>query len=553
MPVLGTLPDDKAKLVGLYVAENSKYQTNLSRLNLFKTRAQNPNEPADVRAEARDQYNKLKKTVDAGRKKLEQIQDSVDKLEGGKELTKVQDEYKDLVEQKSLLIDPNDPLAAEIDAKIEKLVKPFQNAYSKVVGTRVSETVARTNLLGKKVPGFGTPQDGGQTPTITPQAETVTPPPAKSASGKKVSTGKKTVEAAQLPNEPAYTVNPVTGERIKVSDIKPATGEKTTPVTVGPNVISPAAKENAAATIAEQFGLSETLFKNIDSLKNIFEEYTRPGSGMTDDELRRRIRNDVWYKKNSKEIKTRFVQYYNYRDLQESGQADGSTDYEQQIASIERQLEKRAAEIGSAAANDPVAIRKAAENIYLTNKEDDKTFIDDFLAASIKPVAGMIGGKVTEGYSGTALTNYNTLVKAARDNGFQVSDILPGGATEAQVLQGIASGKIDVNRVVADARKLAAQGQPQYVRDLLAQGYNLSQVFQPYRQTMATILDIGDPDQIDLNDPLLRSAITDKGDMNLYDFKKALRQDNRWQYTTQAKEDVSTAALKVLRDFGFQG
>ena len=165
----------------------------------------------------------------------------------------------------------------------------------------------------------------------------------------------------------------------------------------------------------------------------------------------------------------------------------------------------------------------------------------------------MIGGKVTEGYSGAALQNYNALLKAARDNGFKISDIIPGGANEQQVLQGIASGKIDINRIAADARKLAAQGQPQYVRDLLAQGYNLDQIFKPYRQTMAAVLEIGDPDQIDLNDPLLRSAITDKGDMNLYDFKKALRQDNRWQYTEQAKADVSNAAFKVLRDFGFQG
>jgi hypothetical protein len=52
---------------------------------------------------------------------------------------------------------------------------------------------------------------------------------------------------------------------------------------------------------------------------------------------------------------------------------------------------------------------------------------------------------------------------------------------------------------------------------------------------------------------LLRSAITDKGDMNIYDFKKALRADSRWQYTEQARQDVSTAALQVLRDFGFQG
>jgi hypothetical protein len=274
---------------------------------------------------------------------------------------------------------------------------------------------------------------------------------------------------------------------------------------------------------------------------------------MTDAEFVRRINDDIWYKKNSKGIKQRFVQYYNYRDLQESGQADGSTQYEQDIEKITRSLKKRAVEIGSAAANDPTALRQAAENLYLTNKETDTTYIDDFLASSIKTVAGMIGGKVTEGYSGAALQNYNALVKAARDNGFQVSDILPGGANEQQVLQGIASGNIDIKRVVAEALKLAAQGQPQYVRDLLAQGYNLSQIFQPYRQTMATVLELPDADQIDLNDPLLRTAITDKGDMNLYDFKKALRQDNRWQYTEQAKADVSNAALQVLRDFGFQG
>jgi hypothetical protein len=224
-----------------------------------------------------------------------------------------------------------------------------------------------------------------------------------------------------------------------------------------------------------------------------------------------------------------------------------------QISKIEAALKKRAVQLGSAAANDPAALRKAAENLYITNRSTDESFITDFLAASIKPIAGMIGGKVTEGYSGQALDDYTELLKTARDNGFQISDILPGGTNEQQVLQGIASGKIDINRVAQDARKLAAQGQPQYVRDLLSQGYNLSQVFAPYRQTMAAILEIDDPNSIDLNDPLLRSAITDKGDMNIYDFKKALRADSRWQYTEQARQDVSTAALQVLRDFGFQG
>lgn len=552
MPVLGTLPDEKRKLLGKYAVENSKYQTSLGKLSLYKTRAQNPNEPADVRAQALAEYNKLKKTTDAARRKLEDIKDQVDKLEGGKELTKIQEKYRDLVEQKDLLVDPNDPLAADIDAKIEELVKPFQNAYSKVVGARVSETVARTNLLGKKIPGFGEPTKG----QATAQKPVVTTPPPIAGADKEKTTGVTPPPSGT----PGKTGSGDKGN-IKVADQIPLdtqTFESTfttggVPAGYVPSEEAGAKRVTTAGDIAERYGLSEALFKNVPSLKAIFEDYVNPKKKMTDDEFIRRIRNDVWYKKNSAGIKQRFVQYYNYRDLQETGQETGTTQYEQDIEKIVRSLEKRAVEIGSAAANDPRALRQAAENLYLSNKEDDTTYIDDFLAASIKPIAGMIGGKVTEGYSGAALQNYNALVQAARDNGFQVSDILPGGANEQQVLSGIASGKIDINRVIADARKLAAQGQPQYVRDLLAQGYNLAQVFQPYRQTMATVLEIGDPDQIDLNDPLLRSAITDKGDMNLYDFKKALRQDNRWQYTEQAKADVSNAALNVLRDFGFQG
>jgi len=39
----------------------------------------------------------------------------------------------------------------------------------------------------------------------------------------------------------------------------------------------------------------------------------------------------------------------------------------------------------------------------------------------------------------------------------------------------------------------------------------------------------------------------------LFDFKRTLRQDNRWQYTQSARDEVSSGALKVLQDFGFMG
>ena len=69
---------------------------------------------------------------------------------------------------------------------------------------------------------------------------------------------------------------------------------------------------------------------------------------------------------------------------------------------------------------------------------------------------------------------------------------------------------------------------------------------------MSRILEL-DEGQIDLLDPTLRMGINEKGDVNLYDYEKALRQDSRWQYTGNAREAVSDGALTVLRNFGFQG
>jgi hypothetical protein len=69
---------------------------------------------------------------------------------------------------------------------------------------------------------------------------------------------------------------------------------------------------------------------------------------------------------------------------------------------------------------------------------------------------------------------------------------------------------------------------------------------------MARILEIN-PESISLNDPTLRSAIGADKEVTLYDYQRMLRKDLRWQYTDNARQDVSDSALTVLRNFGFQG
>lgn len=318
--------------------------------------------------------------------------------------------------------------------------------------------------------------------------------------------------------------------------------------------------DEALANVQEKYNLPDILFSNVKSLGNLLDRYVNAKKygkdGIADiNKFVELVKIDPWYRQNSGEIKARYLQKFNYDDLVKSGQAKGTTDYEQQIAKITNNLIKKARELGSAV--DEGQLKLIAEDLYIHNQDADDSVVTRRLVSGIRPIAGMIAGKITEDYSGLALQNYQGLQAIAKRNGFKLEDILPRGvdgkpATAQETLQRLALGELDPTRLEQDVRKLAAVGQPQFVRDLLGQGIDLEEIYSPYRKTMARILEL-DEGQIDLTDPTLRMGINDKGDVNLYDYSKALRQDSRWQYTGNAREEVSDAALTVLRNFGFQG
>jgi len=110
----------------------------------------------------------------------------------------------------------------------------------------------------------------------------------------------------------------------------------------------------------------------------------------------------------------------------------------------------------------------------------------------------------------------------------------------------------DINLVANDIRKLAAIGQPDNIKKLIDQGIDLSTIYDPYRKLMGGVLEIN-PNSISLNDPTLRMAIGPEKEMSLYEYERALRKDNRWQYTDQARGEAADVAKTVLKDFGFMG
>jgi len=281
--------------------------------------------------------------------------------------------------------------------------------------------------------------------------------------------------------------------------------------------------------------------------------------GWDNEKFLAKARLTPWWQKNADSVRTKIVNREKYNDLLKAGEDVKNTEYGMYLSKQMRSIKAQAREIAGVTLTDEQA-QSVAQKIYDGNLEDDPLAINALIVPFIGKTTSIVGtGTGQTGFGGQALQNYQTLQSIAKANGFSLKDVLPnvsaitaGGDLETAVLRGLADGSIDINRVAQDARMLAAQGQPKYVRDLLGQGYDLEAIYAPYRRTMATELEL-DPNEIDLNDSTLRMAISDKGDMNLYDFKKALRQDNRWQYTGTAKEEVSNAALKVLQDFGFQG
>jgi hypothetical protein len=318
--------------------------------------------------------------------------------------------------------------------------------------------------------------------------------------------------------------------------------------------------DQALANVQEKYNLPDILFSNVKSLGTLLDRYVNAKKygkdGIADiNKFVELVKIDPWYRQNSGEIKTRYLQKFNFDDLTKSGQARGTTDYEQQIAKITNNLLTQARKLGSAL--DEGQAKLIAEDLYIHNQDTDESVVTRRLVSGIRPIAGMVAGRITEDYSGLALQNYQGLQAIAKRNGFKLADILPrdaaGKPMSAQdTLQRLALGELDPTRLEQDVRKLAAVGQPQFVRDLLGQGIDLEEVYAPYKKTMARILEL-DESQIDLTDPTLRMGINEKGDVNLYDYSKALRQDSRWQYTGNAREEVSDAALTVLRNFGFQG
>jgi len=336
--------------------------------------------------------------------------------------------------------------------------------------------------------------------------------------------------------------------------------------TTGTKTATGAEDINAIYTLARsKYGNVDSIFLYDPELKQLLiDAVGDPATAQDDmnaDEFARRlgasdwaIRNATSYAKRDAERReyTETLDKYNQQlqlaDTQDKkdvilskiGQLNTTSTYARGLASAKAYIESVAS--GLTGTMSPERLDAFVKRMYDSANDKDPNIINRELAALITYKPGtQLGGAI-----GADLT---TLRATARANGFNLDTQF--GSNINDWLQRLAKGE-SIETFKNTIRGAAKLGLPDKVASLLDQGLDIKDIYAPYRNVMASVLEVA-PDSISLDDRTLRMAIGPEKEMSIYDFQRALRKDPRWQYTNNAREEASTAVLGVLRDFGFQG
>jgi len=330
--------------------------------------------------------------------------------------------------------------------------------------------------------------------------------------------------------------------------------------------------DTAKSDIQSIYDLARSQYANVDSIFLFDDELkallieaigdpTTAVGDMPKDEFARRLAASDWSVRNADTYAKRDAQRREYNGLMSK--------YDEQLALADTQDKKDAInkKIGELKTNSAYARGLAAAKAYIEATAGDLigTLTPDQLESFTKRIydsgndkdaniinkelSYLINYKPGTALGGAAGDKLQELRKTAAANGFDLDKDF--GSSINTWLQRLAVGE-SVTTFENVIRAQAKLGLPDKVAGLLDQGVNLDAIYSPYKKLMASTLEVN-PETIQLNDSTLRSAIGPDKEMSLYDFQRQLRKDARWQYTNNAREEVSNSALKVLQDFGFQG
>lgn len=276
--------------------------------------------------------------------------------------------------------------------------------------------------------------------------------------------------------------------------------------------------------LAERFGFALAVLNSDPELKKLFERAV--AKDYTPDRFIAELRGTKWYKKNGDAWRKATIQK----------ESDPAT-YKANVEQVQTRLRMIASELGALATDRQ--LKRMAEQSYMFGWDDNQ--IRAAMAGYVKYTDGRLLGQA--GQYETELRDY------AAAMGVNISNRSIRDYARAAI-----GGESTIEDAKSALRETAISAFP-HLADRLRQGETVEQIADPYRQTMASLLELS-PTSVTLNDPTVKRALQHQGAdgsvslRTLYDFENDLRQDSRWLKTKNAQDAGMAAVNRVLSDMG---
>lgn len=180
----------------------------------------------------------------------------------------------------------------------------------------------------------------------------------------------------------------------------------------------------------------------------------------------------------------------------------------------------------------------------------DQSLSNAFDATQLNEAVGAHFQYTTQHAQGQAGTYEDSYTKLANDYGVNVS-----GSTVGNWIAKTLTGQMTPDTVKALVEQQATTMYPGLAQQIKA-GMTVADVAQPYRDTMANILEL-DPASVSIHDPKIKQALQYMPDpskpptlMPQYQFEQQMRQDPRWLKTNNAQQSLMDSATGLLQKMG---
>lgn len=288
--------------------------------------------------------------------------------------------------------------------------------------------------------------------------------------------------------------------------------------------------------LAREYEYSFKMMKqNPELMGLLMKSFNDPDGQWTAKKFALAVKDTKWYAKNA-----------DYTREALTAQAIGGADWKSQVQEAKANVTTAAAAMGV-----PVGALSEKQMADLADRyifegwgqPDRANVMKQELSKMVASTDGLyagVAGNVQEKIKQTAVLNGITL-----DQGFY-----------DKAAKDVASGRATIDDYERQVREQAASYWPTFSEEIRA-GMDARDLASGYINTMARALEL-DPNSVQLNDPMLRQAMTQIDEktgkpkpVGLWEFEQSLRKRPEWMDTKQAQDKVVESGVGILTRMGF--